>query len=183
MIMLALAALVLTPTIVDDSHSFESCRAAVAYATQAPEVGLLSYELTYGYSRAPQFARMGKVLFRVHLAIDKPVITLPQWTWPNATSDQLKSFSEFRANVLGHEEGHWRLAQDYIEKRDSTQWLPETMTREEAAAHFKVYFDTLAAGLQDAQNFYDSVTDHGRNQHAATQFGFTAGEDTLLRCQ
>src|SRR5947209_19113074 len=115
--MLALAALALTPLIIDASHSFESCAAAVAYAMHAPEVGQLSYDLTFDYSRAPQFSRNGKVLFQVHVGIAKPVISLPQWTWKKPTADQVKNFAEFRANVLRHEDGHWRLAEDYIKKR------------------------------------------------------------------
>lgn len=183
LVLAAATALALTPSIVDAPHAFATCAAAVAYATKAPEVGQLTYQLRYGYSRAPQFSRNGKVLFRTHIAIAHPVITLPQWTWPNATVEQAKNFAEFQANVLRHEQGHWALARDYIKKRDATEWLPESMTREQAAAHFKIYFDTMAAGLQDAQNFYDSLTDHGRSQQRAAMFGLGGGDDTILSCE
>lgn len=175
-------ALLTAPTITDVPRSFESCAAAVAYATQAAEVGLLSYELTYAYSRAPQFSRNGKVLFHMRVAIANPTITLPLWVWPGETPGQAAEFERFRANILLHERGHWAVAARYISKYDTTEWLPDSMTRTEAAAHFKTAFDTIAEGLKDAQNFYDSVTDHGREQHRAGEFGIAAGDDTVLTC-
>lgn len=175
-------ALVTAPGIIDAPRSFESCAAAVAYATHAPEVGLLRYELSYAYSRAPQFSRNGKVLFHMHVAIANPTITLPLWVWPGETPGQAAELERFRANILRHEQGHWAIAASYIEKYDTAEWLPDTMTRSEAAARFKTIFDTIAGGLQDAQNFYDTVTDHGRNQRHADTFGFDAGGDTILSC-
>lgn len=176
------AALNLTPLIVDAPRSFASCKAAVAYASQSPEVGKLAYEIDYTYSRAPQFSRNGKVLFRFSITLGKPQITVPQWTWPNATAVQVQNFAEFRASVLHHEQGHWALARDYMKKREASEWLPEAMTRAQAATHFKAYFETVAAGLQDAQNFYDGITDHGRKQDRAALFGFADGDDTIFHC-
>lgn len=176
-------ALIAAPAITDVPRSFESCAAAVAYATRASEVGLLSYELTYGYSRAAQFSRNGKVLFHMHVGIENPTISLPLWVWPGETAGQAAELERFRANILRHERGHWGVVQSFVAKYDvTTEWLPDTMTRTEAAAHFKAAFDTIAAALQNAQNYYDTVTGHGRDQHRAGDFGFDAGDDTMLTC-
>lgn len=176
------AALSLTPLIVDTPRSFASCKAALAYASRDPEVGTLAYEIDYTYSRTPQFSRNGKVRFRFSVMLAKPKITVPQWTWLNATALQAQNFAEFRASVLRHEQGHWALARDYIKKQGASEWLPEAMTRAQAATHFKAYFKSVAAGLQDAQDFYDGITDHGRKQDRAAPFGFADGGDTIFRC-
>ena len=180
--MLLVAALAVTPLIVAAPQSFASCKAAAAYASHDPEVGKLAYEIDYTYSRAPQFSRNGKVLFRFSITLAKPQITLPQWTWPNATAVQSQNFATFRASVLGHEEGHWALARDYIRKAGTSEWLPEATTPAQAATHFKAYFETVAAGLQREQDFYDGITDHGRKQDRAALFGFADGDDTIFHC-
>lgn len=177
-----LAALSLMPLIVDAPRSFASCKAAAAYASQSPEVGKLAYEIDYAYSRAPQFPRNGKVLFHLSVTLAKPQITIPQWTWPNATPVQVQNLAQFRASVLRHEQGHWTLARDYIKTQVTSEWLPAAMTRTQAATHFKAYFETVAAGLHDAQEFYDGITDHGRKQDRAALFGFADGDDTIFHC-
>jgi predicted secreted Zn-dependent protease len=180
--LLLVAALNLTPLIVDAPRSFASCKAAVAYISQGPEVGKLAYEIDQGYSRTARFSRNGNVLFRVSITLAKPRITLPQWNWSNATASQARNFAEFRASVLSHEQGHWTLARDYLTNRVSAQWLPKAMTRAQAATHFKAYFDEVDEGLQDAQDFYDTISDHGRSQDRAALLGFAGGGDTLLHC-
>lgn len=176
------AALALTPLIVNAPRSFPSCEAAAAFASRASEVGNLAYKIEYTYSRPPQFSRNGKVLFRFSVTLTKPQITVPQWTWPNATAVQAQNFVQFRASVLHHEEGHWALARDYIKKPGTSEWLPETMTQAQAATHFKAYFESLAAGLQRTQDSYDIITDHGRKQDRAALFGFADGDDTIFHC-
>ena len=175
-------ALTLTPVVVDAPRSFVSCEAAAAYVSQGPEVGKLAYEIDYTYLRPPQFSRHGKVLFHFRVTLTKPQITVPQWTWPNATAAQAHNFAEFRASVLRHEEFHWAVARDYIKKAGANEWLPEAMTRAQAATHFKAHFQTIAAGLQRAEESYDVITDHGRKQDRAAFFGFADGDDTTFDC-
>lgn len=62
------------------------------------------------------------------------------------------------------------LAGGYIKQRGASEWLPEATTRTQAAWHFKAYFETVDAGLQNAQDFYDGITDHGRQQDRAALF-------------
>ena len=177
-----LAVLTLTPVVVDAPRSFASCKAAAAYVSQGPEVGKLAYEIDYTFLRPPQFSRRGQVLFHFNVTLMKPEIVLPQWTWQNETAIQARNFAEFRASVLRHEEGHWAVARDYIKKAGTNEWLPEAMTREQAATHFRAHFETIAAGLQRAEESYDVITDHGRKQDRATFFGFTPGDDTTFDC-
>lgn len=151
-------------------------------AAPAPEVGKLAYEIDYTYLRPPQFSRHGKVRFHFNVTLTKPQITLPQWTWPHATAAQAESFAEFRANVLRHEEGHWAVARDYIKRAGANEWLPEAMTRAQAATHFNALFESIATGLQRAEESYDVITDHGRKQDRAAFFGFGDGGDTTFDC-
>ena len=143
---------------------------------------MLTYRLSYGYARTADLRRDGSVRFTVHVELSDPTVILPQWSWPKETPDQARDVARFRDNVMVHERGHWQIARDYVAHRDRSEWLPQTTTRAQAAVHFKKYFDTIVAGLDNAQAFYDNVTQHGRTQHRAPLYGFLDGDDTYLTC-
>lgn len=174
-----------------EPRHFSDCRAAALYAAEHPLAGSYQYRLSGTLTGASMdhVPRLGwRATARVAYSFVRSdsVMRLPQWTWPRMTSAERAYLRDFNTAIKNHELGHRIIALRALGGAPSEITVIGGSPGAAASAlHSALSVDlrTTYAEILRAENLYDRVTDHGRQQADASQYDFPGGPDTVFRCR
>jgi hypothetical protein len=171
--------------IIKKPKSFASCMAAVGFLNTGAEVGraYVAYATSF---KAPTFKTTAGGFWAAHTTAtatykaDDSTVTLTVPTWKNMKAAEKTAVESFETALLGHEEGHQKLAEDILVHFKDYPLAGGGPDKGAALRDLRVIESkwkmAIAAYLKERQDKYDQTTDHGRQQHAL------GGQDVILTC-
>jgi Bacterial protein of unknown function (DUF922) len=173
------------PRVTEQQRTFANCREAVDWLMSTVETGLADSQftprlgtVTPGTTADGGHTRTVAVSWTFDLGSSSTTIDVP--SWPGMSEAERRAVHDYRDALVGHEEGHHRMARDFMAAA-GTRITGEGATPEEALADLQRQVDeyktATGSRLDEATAAYDEQTDHGRRQSAI------GGRDVRLDCE
>lgn len=145
-----------------------------------PEAGLATIGFRFRIDDAHALGN-GRYTGAVVFELGDVTVEVPKSiSWPDMSAGDLERAEALRRAIVHHEIGHVRVAaavRDALNDARTPIVAPDVFSfRAQADDAGRTGFERFTRAERD----YDALTDHGRNQRAAT--GALAGPDTELRC-
>jgi hypothetical protein len=177
---------------VDNPHQFPNCAAAAQYINDNPDgvanaaAGLTPHTTPIAVALGPDGNYHATTNVTWSLDPSATTITMPNWSWPNMSAADASALSSYYSELLGHEEGHVTIAQQYAADQGThpLEGVGATPAAAQAnlASNGAAYKQHVADGLNNLTDSYDSVTNHGATQVDGPNASFPGGPNVALNC-
>jgi predicted secreted Zn-dependent protease len=160
--------------------SWPSCAAAVAEFNSNPDAAHTDQHIDASLRGSTSPSRNAWTFSGTVTATNTLTLSLPEWSnMPDDPRLQI-AWNSMLAALKTHEEGHVKIAVDSLRELDGATitgtGASESAAKEDAQRKFGQLMQAFNSAMQDEQNRYDALTNHGRKQSAA------GGTDVSLIC-
>jgi hypothetical protein len=184
-------------------HEFANCRQLAAYIASHKDDPLGLPEARSQYVPIAKWTSKrlyGVVRVTLQFGLDpkQSYVATPSFTWPNMSMAEHSALHAALRNLAAHEHGHLIIANQDVTrgrgllatKRASSGNaknrrffdVPNGTDRNHVNAEVKRRLEELAAEIQEDQEDYDAITNHGATQSAGPAHGFPGGADATFTC-
>jgi hypothetical protein len=161
-------------TVTKEMKDFKSCPEAVNWMNAGAELGLARPQFDNHSSPLVTFVKIqdgwtasSKIWWTYNSTTSSTKLIVPQW--PNMTTADNNAVQTLEAALLAHEQGHHKLAKDFMATAAKTL-TAKGSTRDEAFQNLSTkaddYTNKIQTSVEDKQRDYDDKTAHGVNQAA-----------------